>query len=88
MIHSIQGFVARVDFAYPAAMLAIEAQSYKHHEGRKAWFRDKERDRALRQLGWEIVYVTDEDLRWHREETVQLIRELLEKRAPQLLLPI
>ncbi len=87
-IYSDKLFVARVDFAYPEAKLAIEAQSYKHHEGRRAWLRDMSRDRALRALGWEIIYVTDEDLRLRREETIEHIRRLLRKRAPQLLLSL
>jgi very-short-patch-repair endonuclease len=77
-----------VDFAYPEAALAIEAHSYKHHEGRKAWLRDLRRDAALRALGWEIIYVTEEDLRERRAETMQRIRELLRDRSPQLLLPL
>ncbi|MDQ3954059.1 MAG: endonuclease domain-containing protein [Actinomycetota bacterium] len=87
-IFSDEGFVARVDFAYPEAKLAVEAQSYKHHQGRKAWFRDMERDRALRALGWEVVYMTEEDLRDRRGETIEQIRGLLRKRAPQLLLAL
>ena len=87
-IYSGKSFVARVDFAYPEAKLAIEAHSYKHHEGRRAWLRDMRRDRALRALGWEIIYVTDEDLRLRRDEMIEHIRQLLRKRAPQLLLPL
>lgn len=55
-------FVARVDFAYPQAKVGIEAMSYRWHSGRRAWLRDEERRRALRDLGWSIVEVTYEDI--------------------------
>lgn len=86
VITSTQRFIARVDFAYPEAKLAIEAHSYKHHEGRQAWLRDMDRDRTLRRLGWEVIYVTDEDLRERKVEMLQLIRDLLQARAPQLMM--
>jgi len=33
-------FVARVDFAYPAHKLVIEADGYRYHTGRRAWEHD------------------------------------------------
>lgn len=79
------GFNARVDFAYPEAKLAIEAQSYKHHSGRMAWLRDMDRDRRLRRLGWIVLYIAEEDLRTRKAEVLQEIRDILAKRAPHLL---
>lgn len=50
-------FVARVDFAYPHAQLAIEGQSRKHHTG-AGWARHNARLNALAAAGWEVVHAT------------------------------
>jgi very-short-patch-repair endonuclease len=55
--------VARVDFAYPEALLAIEAEGYRFHSSRKDWTRDIARHNALTRLGWTIARVTWEDLK-------------------------
>lgn len=55
-------FIARIDFAYPDARIAIEAKSYRWHGGRREWLRDEKRHRDLRDLGWRIIEVTDEDI--------------------------
>jgi len=57
-------FVARLDFAYPEAKIAIECQSYEWHSGRQSWERDIERHNRLQSLGWIIVYVTWHDLQY------------------------
>jgi len=50
--------VARPDFAYPDARLAIEADSYRWHGGRLAFDRDLRRRNRLTALGWRIVHVS------------------------------
>jgi very-short-patch-repair endonuclease len=55
-------FIARIDFAYPDARIAIEAKSYRWHSGRRDWLRDEDRHRDLKDLGWQVIYVTDEDI--------------------------
>ena len=55
-------FIARIDFAYPDARIAIEVMSYRWHSGRRAWMRDGERHRVLKDLGWRVVEITDEDI--------------------------
>ncbi|MEA2452300.1 MAG: hypothetical protein QOG04_1010 [Actinomycetota bacterium] len=50
--------VARVDFAYPWAKVAIEADSYSFHSGRHAWEADLDRRSALTSLGWLVIHVT------------------------------
>ncbi|HWC14313.1 MAG TPA: DUF559 domain-containing protein [Actinomycetota bacterium] len=57
------GFVARVDFAYPWAKVAIEADSYRFHSGREAWESDMERRAGITSLGWLVIHVT------HRQMT-------------------
>lgn len=55
-------FVGRIDFAYPEAKLAIEAQSYRWHSGRREWLRDQTKERRLRELGWDVMYLIEEDI--------------------------
>ena len=56
-------FIARVDFAYPAARLAIEAQSWRWHSGPAAYSRDIGRKNAIEAIGWDLLLVT-----WHEIE--------------------
>ncbi len=55
-------FVARVDFAYPEAKLAVEIDGYAFHEGRKQWDNDRARQNALVDLGWTVLRFTKTDL--------------------------
>jgi len=52
-------FVARVDFAYPDARVAIEVDSYEHHSSRARFDEDRRRDARLRAMGWEVIRATD-----------------------------
>ncbi len=55
------GFVARVDFAYPAMRLAIEYDGAWHGApGQLA--RDRRRLNRLTAAGWRVLFVTAEDL--------------------------
>jgi very-short-patch-repair endonuclease len=48
----------RVDMAYPAARIAIEGHSRKHHSGLLAGESDSGRHLALSAQGWVVLYVT------------------------------
>ncbi len=50
-------FVARVDLAFPAVKLAVEAHSRQFHFGSRAEAFDQRRDNRLAALGWEVIYV-------------------------------
>lgn len=54
--------VAVVDFAYPNARLAIEAEGYRWHSGRARFERDLARRNALTGLGWRVIHVAWSDL--------------------------
>lgn len=62
--------VARVDFAYPQALLAIEADGYAYHSGHRAWRNDRVRRNALTSRGWLVLHVTWDDLVHCPEEIV------------------
>jgi very-short-patch-repair endonuclease len=48
------GSVARIDFAYPARMIAIELDGDAYHGGELARKRDRRRDNQLGRLGWRV----------------------------------
>lgn len=52
--------VARVDFAFPEAKLAIEVDG-SHHAGRKQWKSDLARQNRLILLGWRFLRFTGQD---------------------------
>jgi very-short-patch-repair endonuclease len=51
-----------LDYAYPEDLLALEADSYRHHSSRSDWSRDHKRNRLLTAMGWRILPVTWDDL--------------------------
>ena len=61
-IRSDGTLIARVDFAYPDALLAIECDGYRYHSGRAAWGRDWSRANRLSALGWRLIRVTWDDI--------------------------
>jgi very-short-patch-repair endonuclease/predicted transcriptional regulator of viral defense system len=56
------GRVARLDFAYPDARLAIEADSYRYHSSLSDWSRDRLRHNELVALGWRVLPLTFAEL--------------------------
>jgi very-short-patch-repair endonuclease len=68
---------AFLDVAYPEVMLAIEADSYRHHSSRTDWGRDRTRNRLLIALGWRILPVTWDDLVPDPAEVLSMIARSL-----------
>lgn len=62
VLDSLGRFVARVDFAYPEAQLAIEAEGYRFHASRREWERDRRRMNALAHQGWTVYRATWDDV--------------------------
>jgi len=54
--------IAVVDFAFPDARLAIEAEGYRWHSGRRRFEHDLARRNALTALGWRVIHATWRDL--------------------------
>ena len=71
------GFVARLDFAFPEALVAVEAEGYRYHSGRQAWERDAKRRNHLQRLGWRVIVVTWRRLREAPHEIIRELEELL-----------
>ncbi|WP_458199620.1 DUF559 domain-containing protein [Blastococcus deserti] len=57
-----EGFVARLDFAYPDRKVAIEYDGAWHAEPRQ-FARDRRRLNRLTAAGWRVIFVTAADLR-------------------------
>ena len=74
--------VARVDYAYPEARLAIEADGYRWHSGRVRWEQDRARLNELTLLGWRIIHVTWSELIRNPEAVVARIRTALTGTPP------
>lgn len=72
--------IAVVDFAYPRQRLAIEADGYQWHSGRRQWQRDRLRRNELTLLGWRMIHVTWTDLAGRRDEAIDSIRQALADR--------
>jgi very-short-patch-repair endonuclease len=69
--------VARLDFAYPDVLLAVEADGYRYHSGHSAWQKDLIRQNALMKRGWRVLRVTWEDLRLRPQEIIAEIEASL-----------
>ena len=76
------GVDARFDFAYEAQLLAIEADGYRFHSGRKVWRHDRQRMSALAASGWRIIFITKEDLDARPERKADQISRALRPYAP------
>jgi very-short-patch-repair endonuclease len=64
-------FVARVDFAWPDAKVAVEYEGLWHGQAQHV-ARDRRRLNELAAAGWTVVFVTAADLR----DPVQLIARI------------
>ena len=70
----------RIDFAFPHAMVAVEAQSQRWHSSRQSLVRDARKNNALVALGWSVIYLTWEDVEDKRESTMRGLRDILQPR--------
>jgi very-short-patch-repair endonuclease len=69
--------VARVDFAYPWAKVAVEADSYAFHSGRRQWESDLARRNRLTALGWLVIHVTYRQMQSDMDDVVRRLRKVL-----------
>jgi len=82
--HEIRGekgrFVARVDFAYPKASLAIEVDGHEVHATPQALQRDLNRQNALVSLGWTVLRFTWSDIERRPDKVAGDVRRMLARR--------
>ncbi|MFN2525940.1 MAG: DUF559 domain-containing protein [Actinomycetota bacterium] len=75
-------YVGRIDFAWPEAKVAVEADSWKHHFGRQAWERDQAKNNFLQEHGWIILRFTWEQLTQRPDEVIRIVWSVLTPRLP------
>jgi very-short-patch-repair endonuclease len=76
-IYDDEGFIGRVDLAYPDRRLILEAQSYKHHGNRQSWLKDVGRRQRLQFIDWKVIEVVWEDVTTRRMRFVRDMRKLV-----------
>lgn len=78
VVRDARGFVARVDFAWPALRIAVEYDGAWHAEPGQ-FARDRRRLNRLQAAGWRVVFVTAADL-YRPEDVVSRIAAALTQR--------
>ncbi len=72
-------FIARVDFAWPAYRVAVEAQGHTHHADGTSFQRDLARMNALTEAAWTVLYVTWNDVHRRPGQTLELFERALRR---------
>jgi hypothetical protein len=78
-------FSAYLDLAWPRIRWAVECDSLAHHTGKRAHEWDRQRRRKLKQLGWDLVEVTYDDITKRRKHTGEQLRDLYRTRERTIL---
>lgn len=73
---------ARLDFANPGLLLAIEVDGYQYHSSPTAFARDAMRQRTLEARGWIFVRTTPTEIRESPETFIAAVRAQLSRLAP------
>jgi hypothetical protein len=69
-----EGWVGRVDFAYPGVRVLIELDSRRHHSSRLDFESDRARDNRLVAGGWRLLRLTWHDVTRRPDDVVELLR--------------
>jgi hypothetical protein len=77
----LQGRVWRLDFAWPERHVAAEYDGVDWHSGPAAFFRDRRRLAALQELGWSVVPIVAEDVRYRPAELIRRLEAGLRRAA-------
>ena len=77
-----EGFVARLDLAYPDVKVAIEYDGLWHGD-RRAFLDDRRRLNRLSAAGWVVLHVTVDDLR-HPQRLAARVRALRSRRLAMI----
>jgi len=80
-VHDENGLVGYLDFAYPWALLNLEADSFKWHTGRRDWQREIRKRNRLMRLNWRIRHVTHDEVKRDRKALIGDIKRLLDQRS-------
>ena len=75
----LTGRVWRLDFAWPEYRVAAEYDGVDWHSGPEAFRRDRRRTAALQDLGWAVVAIVADDVRYRPGELVRRLEMRLER---------
>jgi very-short-patch-repair endonuclease len=81
VIRDERGHYWRVDFAWPESRVAAEYDSIAWHAGRVEMLRDRAKVACLQDLGWTVVSMTVDDIRYDGAALVHRINSLLSRFA-------
>jgi hypothetical protein len=77
----LRGYAWRLDFAWPEQRVGAEYDGVDWHSGPAAFFRDRRRLSALQELGWLIVPIVAEDVRYRPGGLVRRLETQLRRAA-------
>jgi very-short-patch-repair endonuclease len=69
----------RVDFAWPDERVAVEYDGVDWHSGADAMRRDRERHGALLDVGWVVIAIVSDDVRYRSWDFVTRIKMQLRR---------
>jgi very-short-patch-repair endonuclease len=73
-----QGWVGRVDFAWPDQRAILETDGFEYHASYGPFQRDRRRWSTLARTGWRLGIVTWLDVTAEPDYVVKLVRDLLD----------
>jgi very-short-patch-repair endonuclease len=79
-----RSYIARLDFAYPHALLGVEAHSFRWHADLERWKRDQARDDKLKLLGWAVLHYTWDEVHFEKDRVIDEIQRMLARASPGL----
>ncbi|MHB8670137.1 MAG: endonuclease domain-containing protein [Acidimicrobiales bacterium] len=80
-IGGLAGRTVRLDFAYPPARVAVEADGHRWHGGRASLQRDHDRDNQLATIGWQVLRFTWDDVRHRPGRVLAIVAQALDVAA-------
>ena len=76
-IRDASGLIGRVDFAYPPARVAVEADGYRFHSGKAQWEKDRVRRNRLEAAEWRVLHATWDQIAHRPDDVLGPLRALL-----------
>jgi hypothetical protein len=64
----------RVDFAWPGRKVAVEYDGFDFHSDTEKFRRDRQKRAALQELGWSVVSVVFDDVRYQPQDMLRRIK--------------
>lgn len=80
-VHYGTRLVGRIDFAYPAELVAIEVDGYESHASLDAFRHDRARQNELVGLGWTVLRFTWDDVVHHPARVARAVTGVLRAKS-------